>query len=979
MWGLSALMRHTPDSLCQLETPVEEDVFALSDDSLLSVIEVQGALRLLDGHAISGVANQFAEQFSATMSRKGHFMLMVFHRDPFQGRIQVREKLAPSRLTADRIRLDLGDYFDSQEEALSRLIAYESVWIVVGSQKTLLNPAELKQDKKRSRMAPHGNGSIDVTAGSGFLASRHRAFVRSVTSVLNSRDILSRVLTVSEIVRTNRIQVDPEWTGEEWKPRLPGGRFPLRFPTPAQTSHDFSHLLWPSVGRQIFPRDAYHRSLRTVEIGEWLHAPVAISLPPENPSPFIRLFNTILPSKIPWRASFLWTGDGLSTMGMKRFLADFLSWTPGADDNKMISDSLKILKADQDQAKIGWQAMVDTWAPKNDPSLLSRRASTLVQAVQGWGNCDTTEQTGDPLLGVVSTLPGFAPTRSPAPKAAAPIYDACFMAPFFRPCLPWQDGAWLLRTPDGKLTPYQPGSSLQPAWVEIGGGPMGYGKSNALAMANLALALSPGRDTLPFVMTVDRGPSSAGLVNLLKARLPDKPEYQRLVAFHRLQNTREYAMNPLDTPLGCRTPLPLHRSFLQNLFTILATPMSGEVLDGVPGLMQMAIDRTFMDMAPYEEKGTRPRLYEEGLMTEIDQAIKTYGVPTDTKTTWWNLEDHFFGIGKIMEAMLCHRRAVPTIADVAATIQDPSIQNMYREGTTKDVQNLPMFAWRSLIDAINAYPILSEPTKFDIGDARVVALDLDEVTTGTGPVADRQNVIMYMMARHVLGSRLFLMPDHVPMIHPLYQEYHAARIAQIRSDPKKLSFDEFHKVSTNPVLVQQFQRDLETTIRESRKWNLHIGLYSQRIEDFPDSLLDHATTIMVFGVANEDEAIRTAEKLHLDPPLARALSRIMKPTAEGANMVAAFRTDRGFVQQLLTNTLGQVALWSFSTVAEDKAVRDALQAVLGVREAIRRLVLRYPGGVKTEVERRRMSRGLDEDGDVIREIVDELIRIDPAA
>lgn len=45
---------------------------------------------------------------------------------------------------------------------------------------------------------------------------------------------------------------------------------------------------------------------------------------------------------------------------------------------------------------------------------------------------------------------------------------------------------------------------------------------------------------------------------------------------------------------------------------------------------------------------------------------------------------------------------------------------------------------------------------------------------------------MYMLARHVLGSRFFLMPDDVKLMPEKYQLYHAERIEAIRERPETL-------------------------------------------------------------------------------------------------------------------------------------------------------------------------------------------------
>ena len=57
---------------------------------------------------------------------------------------------------------------------------------------------------------------------------------------------------------------------------------------------------------------------------------------------------------------------------------------------------------------------------------------------------------------------------------------------------------------------------------------------------------------LPRIAIIDIGPSSSGLISLLKEALPASKRH--LVAYHRLRMTPEYSINPFDTQLGCRYP-----------------------------------------------------------------------------------------------------------------------------------------------------------------------------------------------------------------------------------------------------------------------------------------------------------------------------------------------------------------------------------------------------------------------------------------
>src|SRR5205814_5539658 len=111
--------------------------------------------------------------------------------------------------------------------------------------------------------------------------------------------------------------------------------------------------------------------------------------------------------------------------------------------------------------------------------------------------------------------------------------DVAYMLPFTRPASPWATGAVLFRSIDGKPWPYQPGSTQQTTWIDLVYARPGSGKSVLSNAINLALCLSPGIQRLPHIAIVDIGPSSSGLISLLKEVLP--VVMKQLVAYHRLR------------------------------------------------------------------------------------------------------------------------------------------------------------------------------------------------------------------------------------------------------------------------------------------------------------------------------------------------------------------------------------------------------------------------------------------------------------
>lgn len=144
--------------------------------------------------------------------------------------------------------------------------------------------------------------------------------------------------------------------------------------------------------------------------------------------------------------------------------------------------------------------------------------------------------------------------------------------------------------------------------------------------------------------------------------------------------------------------------------------------------------------------------------------------------------------------------------------------------------------------AVREYLIISEVTRFSLGDARVVALDLDEVACGGGD-AGRQSqnccyvyAVIYMLVRYVLGWYYFLTDDNLADMPEAYRRYHQIRIAEIREDPKRIVFDEFHK---------------------ARKWKAQVALLSQSLEDFDEIMVEFSTLVFIMDAGPEKaQAVR---------------------------------------------------------------------------------------------------------------------------
>lgn len=974
---LSTSLKQTTESYIDLETADSPTVLVNHDGSLISILKIEGITALAGSDEFERLVQGLNNAFQGAMGRPGHALQVYFSHDKQNIKKVIQDIYSPAEATANRLDLNLTDLFEERVNYLAQYCAEERVYFVLftrpfnltGEQLKMANKAKIKMLKDNK--APPFKNTQTVYAAIPELRDTHDAYVRSIVNDLDSLKVFAKLMEVHEAIHAIRMTADPDFTADDWRATLPGDKIPAREVNSFEG--DASDLLWPSLAKQVLPRDAESLDLRTVRVGDKIYSSTYIDLFPKDVRPFINLFTRILPSHIPWRISFLIESEGLATTKFKGMLATILSFSSA--QNRLISDSVNLLKylnLNTDEAIVRLRVVAATWAPENNLPLLRRRSSELVKAIQGWGSTDVSEICGDAFAGFASTM--LAGTiNSTGVATVAPLSEVITMLPITRPASPWKHGALLFRSPDGKPWPFQPGSTEQTTWIDLVYARPGSGKSVLSNALNLALCLSGGLMRLPRIAIIDIGPSSSGLISLLKEALPASKRH--LVAYHRLRMTPEYSINPFDTQLGCRFPTALERAFLVNFMTLLATPLgAAKPYDGMPDLAGMVVDELYKSLA--DEFNPTP--YAPGVEEFIDSILEEIGFVRDSKSTWWEVTDSLYSAGFVHEAMLAQRYAMPLLADSASICRTSSIEDLYGKVTAPTGESLINAFSRMISGAVREYPILSRVSSFDIGDARVVSLDLDEVAKSGGDAADRQTAVMYMLARYVLARHYYLTEESMNNIPDQYKEYHKVRIQEIREDHKRIVYDEFHRTSKSSAVREQVIIDM----REGRKWKVQIALLSQSVEDFDPIMIDFATSIYIMDAGPSQAIEKTTEIFGLSETAKIALrNRVHGPRQGGATFLAQFATKTGVNVQLLTLTLGPVELWAFSTTAEDATVRNHLYRHLGPGEARRLLAALFPNGsIAKELEARlagmKEKAGLIEDEDkesVIEVLVNDIL------
>ncbi len=969
-------LRISVSSFIRLETAENSTTLVSADGSLVSYVKVEGSKQIIGDEEYEQIVKASNIKIGARFDRIGHAMQVYFVRDPGRIRQTLEDQVDPSRTSAKNIGMDLDDVFEEKIGHLERFLTHEEQYFVLWTRPSALSKTELK---RAGESAKEDGKDWVPAAGSQYpfgvlepLRTRHKSFISAMMTAFDELSIECQLLEVHDALNAVRSNLFPDRANDKWRACLPGDPIPPRAP---QSSVDMSDILWPNLPAQITAGDAKVLGKSVVRIGNMLWAGADMSLGPMDSTPFPIFLNRLVEADIPFRISFLIEGGGASAIAFRTFAATIMG--PTNAGNKPIKYSLESLTAlARQEPVVKIRISFATWCKVEEKDQILDRLSILLQSFESWGYCQVNEYSGDPLDCVMSSAMGIH-CAGTAPSGIAPMIEIMKLLPWQRPSSPFENGAMIFRTPDGKIWPYQTGTNLTTTWFDLIFAQPGGGKSVLLNTLNFGTSVTPGLSNLPYIAVIDIGPSSSGLISLVKEALPLSK--QHLASYYRLQMAHQYAVNPFDTQLGCRYPLPDERSFLVELLTLLTTPPGyDKPYDGMQQLCGLVVDEMFR----WRDDGAanaEARPYLPRLEMEVDAAIQKHNIHLPSEPFWWDIVDKMFEIDQPHLANVAQRHAVPTLNDAITASRKPQIRSLLEETSVGVSAESVIGAFERMVtSAIREYPILSSVTQFDIADTRLCSLDLMDVAPQGDEAADRQTSIMYMLARHALVRSWWMSADTLQNVPEKFREYHALRLQDIGETPKRLNFDEFHRTSKSNSVRAQIIRD----VREGRKRGVQIVLTSQLIDDFDKDMVDLATGVWILGTAISDKAVQDVVDRFGLSNTARHVMRfkLTGPKSIGAPALVVIGSTSGRYEQHIYNTLGPIELWAFSTSAEDVAIRNRLYSTLGAARARQMLAMKFPGGsARNEIRRRVLSDSKEGDSRqamisaVLEKIVEEMI------
>lgn len=945
------------DSMCALESPVglasDEPSYVLAqvNGDLVSVLDIRGARKFVGPEDLGRMSDNFSKALES-LARAGsgaqHSFAMGFRSDPEKAAKLVEDIMLPQLQTAQRLGVLDFSMLKARRQRLADLCVDESVYLVLRTHANALQPHERKtqQDERvkiNEKFRMNAKGEVNRPKGMsqipavpmGALLPKHMAAVASLKGVLvnaiaaQGAQLLATVLYNHEALNVIRRHLTANHVPASWSPKLMGDQDAALGSSAVSRGKDGTVHLPTRISRQMFntPLVDHFLSSEFSQSGAWWYGSVVLEVMPDNGSePFHALADRI-GRTMPWRVAFEIYPNGQNYRTGERMFAALLGAV--GDYNKSIRQGFEHLRTLTNAGVyIGAvRAIFTTWGKTREEVAL--HLANLTSSIEGWGSAGCSNEIGEPSRAVLASAAGFS-SMAPAPYLPAPLRNITEMLPFSRPASVWDRGQIIFTTNEGRPYPVEFGSNQQQYWGTIGFAPTGSGKSFMLNVLNSGLLLAPGAREVPPITLVDVGKSGALVMKWMRSILPENLRDQ--VLEFSLRNDVDYAVNPHDTQHGFELPLPDDIDFLTAVYGTLA-PGCGPEADKFFALIIRLAYEKFGRLSPDS------KIWQPSLNLDVQKALDRINFVVTDRTRVWAVVDALYRAGNIDQSISAQRYAMPTMQDITKVASSDTAKNLYGGVPAANAREdiITVFT-RNISASLDSYAILSGYTQLNIGAARAVAIDLQEVvSSATTEEGRRRSGLMFLLARRIGARNYFLKWDMIEKLcPPEYRDYQEKRVNRLWETVKFLQYDESHYFSGIESVTRLVQNDLRT----GRKFFLITAMFSQLLHDFSKDVVENMYNVFILslGDTSPDEV---QETFGLSNDEMGAISRYcIRP----GRLFARFRTNSGMLSQILNLNASAYEQFAFTTQGRDQSLRNELSKLIPYNEALTLLAKRFPSG-----------------------------------
>ncbi|WP_417651523.1 ATP-binding protein [Acinetobacter baumannii] len=1005
--SLAKMFKASANDYCEIETVDGRFNLVMQDGTMVTILKYEGIRSTIDYHQtfmgeIDRLNNYLKNNLNAVNSHK---IMVLFRRDDAVNS-ELNRIVDIQKNTARKVNIRLDSFIDEMRDVYAPYIYDEEIYFALMTNPKILDKSEIAGDYRRTAdivkkyNIPPMSDAQNLLHGLSSLKSIHDTFVSGVISELEHQDFKGVVdkLDVSAAITATGRMMNPRYFDPNFKAFLPNSGMPIPLRWKNRTDpQDLSHVLYPRISDQLMTQTITPLNSKdkagditvpksAVQCGDMVYVPIPLKTPP---SPSFSGTSSVMPTfidffdrmnqqttetsdgssrAIPYAVSFMLSGDGMASIGIKRAVTAVVGWQGAANQQiKAAGDSLQRYK-DYGGCVVGLQVSLMTWdeaTPRGIERLQIRR-SKLWRAAQNWGHAVPLERTGDAVKAYLTHFP--LSTMHHAPLCPAPLPDALHLLPLDRPASPFKKGTMVQRTPCGKLIRIEHFSEELAYNYTIISGTMGSGKSMRMNDELFEACLAAGLERLPYIFISDVGVSSSGLVYGIQNALD--PSRKHWCVYKRISKSAKDAINPMETAVGLQYPLSNEFDQIRAFLVTLVTPAENEHPEPEMSAVISLIIREAFKFFATDNDQSQPKIYQTGQSHELDLLLRELRISLsetlplhDLALLCHQLAEQIVSNEEIQQVRknkllrarnLAHRYAMPILSDLITVAKKEEIQRIYGDYKTSHGENILDAVTRSLSQAANDYPNFSTFTQFDISDARIASVDLQDVIVKNNR---KNNSLFFQIVRMFYKKRIAYSEEDLTRgeIPKDYLDYYSNLVAELKIDKKYMVFDEMHNIKSDNFMIAELERDS----REIRKWGIAYYLSSQYISDF-GILTKAASRFVVCSQGSPEERKDIVKYLQLTPAQEKRLTSIVGLRSSGMTYLSKVINERNdqYVQ-FFTSMIGPKRLWLLTTNPEDQAVRSIMRKKHDLETCIDILATVHPRGVKTIVNTLKEQRALE--------------------
>jgi|GEM_PF-6703072 len=953
-----------PGRLSDLDLPIgNTPYYVTSNNRLVSCIKLDGTMRFVLRDEHGEITDKVASLIDPFIDDKStHFAWLHLHQDDDATNVsEVRRCLAPVYSVSEANGYKNGMFLREIESLISESIQRESTYLCIWSSG---RGQPLSTPTVPIKVA--GVGSQNATRLNRYesLISSHSAKVDAIYSGLRDVGLTVRIINNSEM-GGNLAQALDNDANSQFTPRLfgyikqknvegknvdkrsmlyqPAGRSRIA------SRSDYSIIMPPKLGFQIFQRQVDYSNGHVI-IGDRAYSSINITLPPEGHVVFNKLISMLKENRIPFRVSQYCSANFRTMILSKIVLAGLLK---KIGSNGLLHEALLKLKSFLSAGRklLMFQMTITVWAPKDDLKLLRFREEATIKAINRWGGSQAQKLNSDSLLGLLSTLPPFRST-SVAPAAVAPSEEVLYLAPMFRPSLPFESGSVLFHSLDGKPIPFSPLSSELNHHVYLICGEPGFGKS-MLAQVLIG-AIAESFDTLPYIAISDVGTGSLGTIRYLHYILPS--HLRSKVQYMELNNNSDCAINRFDTLLGMRYPLPEERISIREWLNLAVTEPTDVETDSIKGMESLLNDIIGIAYDRCADTGARSEAKRYSKTCEHDKLwslrvrpkLDQHNIHVDETVYYWDIVEALFDKKEYRAASLAQRFASPLLDDMISACNSVDIRQSHKMTLSNDYTVVDYVIQR-LTNFKSDFSVTQNVTQYDLTETKISAFNLENVVIDSDTAAAKRiSALFFGLTVEMQVSVFFIGHSQVRLMPKKYQRYHTLRLQDIMRT-KNLYFADEQQYFTGIPAAERIPNSVAT---RGRKRSIGVILATQLPRYFSQVMRDLATVRFYCGF--DDGSLSSVQK---DMPINESEMYLLRnkvngPSKKGANILIQLNHKNGSYSQLVTLKVGVRKLWGLSTKNESSHLREAVITQFNYEQALEILTAVFPSGeVESEVER----------------------------